>query len=163
MKILVTGNAGSGKSTLARKIGNSRDLPYFGLDTIVYKEKWQKATNDEIKKEIASLIAKKAWVIDGVSYDVMNVADVTVFLDVPRRVAYFRVARRNWRYLFKSRPGLPANCPEILIIPYLIKIIWRFPRRIRPKILDRGVKANAGAFIHIQTKHELDEFLTSLQ
>jgi hypothetical protein len=52
-------------------------------------------------------------------------ADLIVFLDYPRWVSFWRCAKRNWRYLFRSRPGLPENCPEIRIVPTLIRIIWQ--------------------------------------
>jgi len=161
MKIFVTGNAGSGKSTLSKRLAAHHGLDWYGLDTIVWKEGWQKAPADERDKQIAQLIAKPHWVIDGVSDEILKAADEVVFLDVPRRVSFYRVAKRNWRYLFTSRPDLPANCPEVLIIPKLVKIILRFPGRVRPKIL--AEKQNKDArFVHIRNNKELQAYLQSL-
>ncbi|MDH4385007.1 MAG: hypothetical protein QE280_06155, partial [Caulobacter sp.] len=81
------------------------------------------------------LISKPDWVIEGVSSTVIEAAEVVVFLDVNRRTAFWRCAKRNWRYLFHSRPGLPDHCPEVLIVPRLVQIIWRFPANVRPAIL----------------------------
>ncbi len=161
MKIFVTGNAGSGKSTLSRHVAAHYGLEWYGLDKIVWKENWQKAPADERDKQIAQLLARPHWVIDGVSDEILKAADEVVFLDVPRRISFYRVAKRNWRYLFTSRPDLPANCPEVLIIPKLVRIIWRFPRRVRPKIL--AEKQNKGAgFVHIRNNKELQVYLQSL-
>ncbi len=160
-KILVTGNAGSGKSTLARKIARSQNIPFFSLDKIVWKEKWQKAPSDEILQKTNVLIKKDNWVIDGVSYEVMAAADQVIFLDVPRKVSYWRTTKRNYKYLFRSRPDLPPHCPEILIIPKLIKIIWRFPVRVKPKILQEKER-RSDSFVHITSKAELRKFLESL-
>ena len=154
MKILITGNAGSGKSTLARKIADEQGLPYFGLDQIIWKPKWVKSSNCEVATKISSLISRDHWVIDGVSAQVMTAADVIVFLDVPRRISFWRVAKRNYRYLFKSRPGLPEKCPEILIIPKLTRIIWRFPKRVRPNILAEREKREV-AFRHVKSGKDM--------
>jgi adenylate kinase family enzyme len=134
-RIFITGNAGSGKTTLARRVGEQLGLTVFGLDEIVWRPGWRKSPADWRAEKIAALIAPEAWVIEGVSATVLEAADFVIFLDVDRRTSFFRCARRNWRYLFRSRPGLPENCPEILIIPKLIQIIWNFPSRVRPGIL----------------------------
>jgi len=158
MKILVTGNAGSGKSTLAKKIADAQGLPCYGLDRIVWKPKWEKSSDEEIHKEISKLISQDEWVIDGVSVQVMEAADVIIFLDVPRQVSFWRATKRNYKHLFKSRPGLPENCPEILIIPKLTKIIWRFPKRMRPKILAEKERRGTG-FIHVRSTNDLPTHL----
>jgi len=149
MRIFVTGNAGSGKSTLAKRIAKQEGLEYFSLDSIVWQERWRKTPLAERQRKVRELIAKSSWVIDGVDDDVLEAADKVIFLDMPRRVCYYRAAKRNVRYLFSSRPELPARCPEILILPTLVKIIWRFPGRVRPKILVNGAGRGEGAFVHV--------------
>jgi len=145
-RIFITGNAGSGKTTLARQIGEGLGLPVFGLDSIVWLPGWKKASSAVREQQVAELISKPDWVIEGVSSTVIEAADVVVFLDVNRRTAFWRCAKRNWRYLFRSRPGLPDHCPEILIVPRLVQIIWRFPAKVRPAILSalaaRGGETN---------------------
>ena len=127
-RILVTGNAGSGKSTLARSLGAALDLPVHGLDRVVWQAGWQPTPLAQRDAALHQLASGTAWVIDGVSRIIEAQADLVVFLDVKPALCTWRCARRNLRYLFRSRPGLPANCPEILIIPQLLKIIWRFDR-----------------------------------
>ncbi|MGC4017689.1 MAG: hypothetical protein QM755_24700 [Luteolibacter sp.] len=160
MRILVTGNAGAGKTTLARRIAAELGIPCHGLDSIVWQSGWRKTPADEKARRIAELVAPDAWVIDGVSGQVLTQAEVVVFLDVPRRLCFWRVAKRNWRYLFHSRPDLPPGCPEIRIIPTLIRIIWDFPAKIRPGILDRAEPAiNGQRFLHVRTSAELTALL----
>lgn len=161
-RILITGNAGSGKSTAVKKVAAALNIPDYGLDKIVWGENWQRTPDKEQQKQIAQLIKQKSWVIDGVDWEVMKAADMVVFLDTPRRVSFWRAAKRNRKYLFKSRPELPAHCPEILIIPTLIKIIWRFPTRVRPKILDEKARRTEKTFIHIKTRLELEDYIRSL-
>ncbi|HVC17439.1 MAG TPA: hypothetical protein VNE18_09065, partial [Rhodanobacter sp.] len=78
-----------------------------------------------------------------------------------RSACLLRALRRNARYLFRSRPGLPARCPEISILPTLLKIIWQFPSRARPKIL-KFRNRDDKTFVHIRNNTELSLFLRSV-
>lgn len=160
-RIFITGNAGSGKSTLARRIGASLGIPVQGLDQVVWRPGWRKAEPDERAAAESALIAPAAWVIEGVSWTVLEAADLVIFLDVSRRTSYLRCARRNWRYLFRSRPGLPENCPELLIIPELIRIIWRFRERVRPRILSVLSERPTTSWI-VRRPADLDQVLKQL-
>ena len=160
-RILVTGNAGSGKSTLARRIASEVELPFHGLDCIVWQPGWKKRTPDERSALISKLIEQDSWVIDGVSLEVQSHADVIIFLDVSRRISFFRVMKRNWRYLFRSRPDLPERCPEILIAPTLCRIIWNFPDNIRPQILNE--RTDSQRFFHVRNPVDLAACFKVLQ
>jgi adenylate kinase family enzyme len=162
-RILVTGNAGSGKSTLARLIAMRLEMPCHSLDGIVWQPGWKKTPAGERDRGVQELITTEAWVIDGVSFLAQSAADAVVFLDVPRRTSFWRVAKRNWKYLFRSRPELPPGCPEILIIPALCRIIWNFPAKVRPDLLKRAKSAgNRQRFYHLKTKGDLAGFLAML-
>ncbi|MDB6080384.1 MAG: putative kinase [Akkermansiaceae bacterium] len=163
-RILVTGNAGSGKSTLVREIAENLRIPCHGLDAIVWAPGWRKTPAEERDRRILELIQGEAWVVDGVSFLAQAAADTVIFLDVPRRVCFWRVAKRNWRYLFRSRPGLPAGCPEILIVPALCRIIWNFPARVRPRILERTESGGGPKCIfQVKSRGDLDTFLTMMK
>ena len=164
MKILVTGNAGAGKSTLAVSLGQALNLQTFSLDSIVWQERWRKTPTKVRDARIAELIANDSWVIDGVSSAALHAADVVVFLDVPRWKCLLRAMKRNSRYLFSSRPELPNHCPEILIVPTLLRIIWRFDSRVRPMILlekQRRVD-QPGSFVHVGSHFDFDVVHASL-
>ncbi len=148
-RILVTGNAGAGKTTLTRQIGDHLGLPVFGLDAIVWQPDWRKTPGPQVRATLADLCDRPAWVIDGVSSQVEAAADLVIFPDAPPASCTWRCARRNWRYLLRSRPGLPANCPEIRIIRELLRIIWNFDSRVRPGILARMAKRDH-PFLHVR-------------
>ncbi len=69
-------------------------------------------------------------------------------------------ARRNLPYLFRSRPGLPENCPEILIVPRLLKIIFRFPRLIGAQLLEESRASSKYHFV--KSTKDLESLLVSL-
>lgn len=162
-RILVTGNAGSGKSTLAQRIATQLTIPCHSLDSVVWQPGWKKTPQAERVRRIHELTEAEAWVVDGVSLEVQAAADTVVFLDVPRKVCFWRAMKRNWRYLFRSRPELPSGCPEVLIIPTLCRIIWNFPERIRPRILaQRHETRNSQRFFHVITEADREDCLAAL-
>jgi len=69
---------------------------------------------------------RPAWVIDGVSAQVRHASEWVIFLDVPRPVSVWRGIRRSIQYSHRTRPELPANCPQWRIVPRLLGFIWRF-------------------------------------
>ncbi len=160
-RIFITGNAGSGKTTLAGQMGESLGIPVFGLDSIVWLPGWKKTGSAVREAQVAELISKPDWVIEGVSNTVIEAADIVVFLDVNRRTAFWRCAKRNWRYLFHSRPGLPDHCPEILIVPRLVQIIWRFPANVRPAILS-ALAAHRGETHVLRTRADRAALLEAM-
>lgn len=161
-RILITGNAGSGKSTLANIVAGKLKLPLYSLDQVVWKPGWKAASLEERNAAFEQIIAQPQWVVDGVSKKIMASADAVVFLDIPRWQAYLRVTRRNLPYLFRSRPGLPEHCPEILVFPKLCKIIWDYPVLVRPGILEAMNHAAPQQFFHIRTRAQYQEFILQI-
>ena len=157
-RIFVTGNAGSGKTTLAKALSKQLHLPYVGLDSIVWQPGWTKTPTSERNTLEKAVAADSAWIVDGVSDIILETADLVIFLDCPRHKCYWRVFWRNLPYFFRSRPDLPARCPEILIVRRLLKIIWHFPKLVRPKVLDAGRKRDKD-FIHVRSTAELQQLM----
>ncbi len=163
-RVHVTGNAGAGKTTLAGKLAALLGVDLIGLDRVVWREGWRPAPPEERRRAEDEIARRPAWVVDGVSSTIRSAADTIVFLDVPRRVSLARCARRNWRYLFRSRPELPARCPEVLIVPTLVRVIWQFPARMRPRILaDMRAAQGRKQLVHITSQAQVQDFLTSVQ
>lgn len=162
MRIHITGNAGSGKTTMAKELGFLLGVDVHGLDKIVWQEGWITRPSKERRRLEEELCQKTTWVIEGVSSIVRESADVVVFLDFSRRECYWRCLQRNWRYLFKSRPELPDRCPEIKIIPQLIKIIWQFPSQARPRIT-RGHNKKNQIFITLSSNKDIDSYLEEIK
>lgn len=160
MRIHVTGNAGAGKSTLAATIARELDLPLHGLDELVYQPGWKLTPRNERERKEMEICNGDAWVLDGVSRIAREKADLVVFLDVRRMTCLWRCARRNIPYLFRSRPGLPEKCPEILIIPRLVRLIWNFPGRSRKAILNEA--ANSTKYHVVTDTRQLEVALASI-
>lgn len=163
-KILITGNAGSGKTTLSYKLAdelNRTDL--INLDKIVWKPGWILVDKEEKELELIEITKMQTWIVDGVSRKLLEAADTIIFLDYPRHVCYWRALKRNYKYLFKSRPELPERCPEILIVGKLIKIIWNFPRLVKPVIIAH-IKENSKnkTIFHVRNNMELKSVMNKI-
>lgn len=77
-------------------------------------------------------------------------------MDYPRYVCYLRVFRRNLKYMFRTRPELPKNCLEILVVGKLIKIIWNFRELVRPTIINHiETNINFKRIFQIRSNREL--------
>lgn len=135
LRIHITGNAGSGKTTLAIALGHYLGLPVKHLDSIVWQPHWQKTPMAKRQGLEAALCEPKAWIIEGVSEQVRQRADRVLVVDTPVWQCLWRAGKRNLPYAFRSRPGLPAHCPEILIVPQLLRIITRFSSTIRTDLV----------------------------
>ena len=162
MRIHITGNAGSGKSTLAETIGTILGLDVFSLDEVVWKEGWEITPQGERRRREEVIVARPQWVIEGVSSIARQAADTIIFLDFPRSVCYLRCAKRNWRYLFRSRPGLPDNCPEIKIVPALFSIIWKFPSTAKPKIVN-DIEALGKTGVRLKCNEEVVKYIKEVE
>jgi adenylate kinase family enzyme len=163
-RINVLGNAGVGKSTLAAQMARKLDLPVIAVDSVLMKPWWQWASKEEEYRMMSRLCAEPKWIIDGPSHKAREMADVIVFLDYPRHISLWRVAKRNWRYLFWSRPEMPPNCPEILMVFRLMRIIWTFPYTKRETWLAQFEEwKHTKRIVHIRSDRELEAFLNDLQ
>ena len=158
MRIHVTGNAGAGKTTLARRLEKELGIQAICLDRVVWKSGWLKASAEERRTALMAIMRRPAWIVEGVSKEVRDAADLVVYLDVPRRVCFWRCAKRNWRYLFKSRPELPAGCPEWRIIPVLVRIIWRFPRLVGRAISEEAKSSRC--YVVLRDRESIERWIT---
>ncbi len=139
-KVLVIGPGGAGKTTLAMRIAEATGLPLIHLDSLYWRPGWQPTQAAEWDDLVSQLSSQPSWVMDGNYGGTLDVriaaADTIIFLDWPRLRCIWRVVRRRVQFTDRSRPSMPAGCPERLTVEFL-RWIWDYPRRRRPGILER--------------------------
>lgn len=108
----MVGTSGSGKSHLADRLASGLHLGRIELDAIHHRAGWQPAPTDEFRAELTTAMASYedshgGWVVDG-NYsgevgDLLDGAEVCVWLDYPRRVVMTRLVRRTFGRLLTRR------------------------------------------------------------
>ena len=59
---------------------------------------------------------------------------------------------------------LPEGCPEILVLPTLLRIIWRFPIDVKPKLLaDFEAPDDARRLIVVRSDDDLRDLMASIR
>lgn len=164
-RILIIGPGGAGKSTLARRLGARLGLEVVHLDKFYWRPGWVEPARDEWLKTVAELTARDSWIMDGNYSGSLDLrlarSDTVVFLDLPRRVCLWRIARRRISYRAAARPDMAEGCPEVLTLKFA-RWVWDYPRRSRPKVLARLAAAGGGQrIIRLRSRREVERFLAA--
>ena len=101
-RVHLTGGPGSGKSTLARRIAPLIDAPVFHLDEMALdlEASFESlAPFEALAREVPVIRARPRWVSDGAymgwAAPLFDAADLVVWMDVPWRVASYRILSRH--------------------------------------------------------------------
>lgn len=139
-RVAVVGNAGAGKSTLSRRLGALLGLPVVHLDSLLWRPGWQRAPLAEFMAQHAAIVARPAWIIDGMATSEsiaarVAVADTIIFPDYPLGQIYRWALKRQIESLYRPRPELPG-CPLWRKSGELLRVIWYVHTVMRPQLLD---------------------------
>lgn len=116
-------------------------LEVIHLDRVHWQPGWIEPTDAQFESSIRAAVAgRQRWIVDG-NYGskqsiTLPLADMIIWLDFPRGRCLWRIVRRVLEHSGFSRPDLPAGCPEQPDWEF-IKWVWTFPRKQRPKIIQR--------------------------
>ncbi|MHA2003191.1 MAG: DNA topology modulation protein [Candidatus Thorarchaeota archaeon] len=166
-RVLVLGPSGSGKSTFAEKLADLLSVPCIHLDTHYWKPNWVETPREEWFEVVRELISQESWVMDGNYSSTLEMrirrADTAIFLDVPRRLSFWRVFKRRVMHRGQVRPELASGCYEKIDFDF-IKWIWNYPKRSRP-VVEKILSENSdGKSIRIlKNSKESSEFLAHVR
>ena len=169
-RVLVIGSGGAGKSTFARRLGERLGLPVIHLDRVYWRPGWVEMPKEEWRRKVEELCAGDSWVMDGNYSGTLDArleaCDTVVFLDLPRTVCLWRVVKRSLKYRGGSRPDMGEGCPERLNKDFLdfLLWIWNYPRRNRPKLLERFEELSGNRQIYtLRSSAEAEAFLAKVE
>jgi adenylate kinase family enzyme len=138
-RILVIGCSGTGKSTLSRVMGQKLGLPVVHLDREFWLPGWVEPDAAAWRARVEALVAGDAWIMDGNYGGTLAVrlprAEAIVWLDLPRYVYFPRAAFRSLKGYGRVRPDSAPGCPERFDMRFLLRWVWSYPTRGRPRTL----------------------------
>ena len=162
-RINIIGPSGAGKTYLARELSKIYSLPIIHIDAIglsakygVFKDK--PAFLKKVKKELES----DKWIVEGVFKSTLGYriprAELTIYLDYPRRIYYYRVLKRRWQYRSKQREEMPDSWKE-KIDRNFFKYVWSFHKNQTPFIKEELAKHPGANIVTIKNPKQLKLFL----
>ena len=162
-RIMIIGSAGAGKTTLSVKLGEILQLPVIHLDAHYWKPGWTRSNDDEWKEKLDQLIQGERWILDGNYGGTMDMrvaaADTVVFLDLPRSVCLYRVFKRIFQYLGRTRPDLADGCLEQLPDLEFLRWIWTYPELRAPKVLSMLASHADKTTVVLRSTRDVERFL----
>lgn len=164
-RILIIGCPGSGKSRLARELGRQLGIPVIHLDQLWWKENWQNVTMEEFDSRLAMALNMNQWIIDGNYSRTMEArlekCDTVIYLDFNRWVCLWGMCQRILCSRGKTRPDMPAGCPERFSWEF-VKWIWNFNKNNRVRNYTYLAKARHAKTVVLKTRREVKAFLDTL-
>ncbi|MEO6333685.1 MAG: DNA topology modulation protein [Pyrinomonadaceae bacterium] len=166
-KVLVIGSPGAGKSVFSRQLGEITRLPVIHLDRHYWRTGWIEPSRDVWSRQLEEMLKGDEWIMDGNYGGTMELrleyCDTVIFLDFPRHICTWRIAKRTFQYRGRNRPDLAAGCPEKLDLEF-IRLTWTYPSRSRPRVMERLTRvAERVSIVKLKTGREADRFLRSLE
>lgn len=167
-RVAIIGSPGAGKSTFARRLGDITGIEVFHLDRLFWKPGWVETPREEWRALQQQLVQNESWIMDGHYGATMDIriqaADTVIFLDLPRRVCLWRIAKRVIRYLGRTRSDMAEGCPEKIDLEF-IRYTWGFRRREQAKIVRRLEEARREGkqVVRLGTRQQVKGYLAALQ
>jgi len=127
-------SAGVGKSTFARELGETLNINVYHLDTLYWKPNWVEAPLEEFSKAQQEIVNQQQWIIEGNYSNTFEIrakqADTIIYLELPLFVCLYRVIKRWFMNIGKSRPDMGEGCKERLKWEFIKFILTTYnPRK----------------------------------
>ena len=125
-RFIVVGNVGSGHRKEAENLAHRLGLKFIDLECIFWQPGWKLASIAERRKSLGDIAAEDSWVVAGFADQLWQVADEKIVIQKPKLLCFLSYLWRSLPFLFKSRPGMPKHCPEVLGLYANTLRIWQF-------------------------------------
>ena len=164
-KVLVIGPGGAGKSTLARRLGELLNIDVKHLDKFYWRPGWQEPAKDVWVRIVNELARADSWIMDGNYSGTLDLriqhCDTIIFLDLPRVVCLWRIARRRLLNRNRARPDMAEGCNEKIDWSF-VEWVWNYSRRSRPKVM-RLLREHSTTkqIIWLRSRADVEKFLHS--
>lgn len=163
-RLIVTGANGSGKSHLAARLSAIRpDIPLVSFDAMKLGTGWAQRPRAEIDGDLRKLIGKEAWILEGgpsLLPIALARAELVIWLDPPEALRLWRLARRPWKNLGRTRPELPEGNVDWPLAQYRFALrSFRNRRIFRQAISDALNTAPAVPVCRCFTRRDVERMI----
>ncbi|HEX9955017.1 MAG TPA: zeta toxin family protein [Allosphingosinicella sp.] len=164
-RIMIVGQPGSGKSRLARLLGERTGLPVVHVDRIHWQPGWVERPKEEKTRLCREVEQQSRWIFEGGHSATWGSrvarADMLIVLQRPLALRLWRVLRRTFADLGRTRPDMADGCPERLSsLPEFIGYIWSTRNSAREKMNRLAAAAPSGCkVVLLRSDREVDSFL----
>jgi len=115
---VIASASGNGKTTVGRALAERLSLPFVELDALVHGPDWEETPDEDVRNQLAPVLAGDSWVIDGnyhskLGNSVLRRADAIVWLDLPIYVWFPRLLVRTFRRWYRREELWNGNREEL--------------------------------------------------
>ncbi len=166
---MILGSAGTGKSTLAKQISEITKIEATHLDSLFWNAGWIETPKDEMTKKTLDVVSRETWIIDGNYAGTLNarleVTDTVIFLDFNRYFCLYRVLKRFFQNIGKTRSDMAPGCNERIDWDF-IQWIWNYPKKGKIDTLNKindYLTINQFTYYHLKTPKQVKLFLEEIR
>lgn len=171
-RIVVQGASGSGKTTLAHALAARLRFPHLELDGLYHQPNWTPLELESFRSAVEEFADQPQWVIDGNYRHVRDIvwsrADVIVFIDLPKSLVTYRIAKRTMRRLLRREEMWNGNRETfrnvISFDPAKNIMLWSWTTHAKYHEQVPGearADADHAQIVMLRTTREVDAFLES--
>ncbi|MEM7488728.1 MAG: AAA family ATPase [Pseudomonadota bacterium] len=166
-RVMIIGQPGSGKSTLARQVAEIAHLPLIHADQLHWTAGWIERHQTEKIPLFTEAAQRPAWVFEGnhsrTAQHRVDRADTVIWIDLPVGLRLWRIGKRILRWYGRTRPDLPAGCPEQLSAEFL-RYVWTTRGTGRQSCLDAMALTRPGQAVHhLRSRRQVAGYLAALR
>ncbi|HIL51599.1 MAG TPA: toxin [Planctomycetes bacterium] len=169
-RVWVVGSCGAGKTTTARRIAEILETQSVHIDEFLWLPKWKLREREEMLAMVEDRLAGEAWVMEGNLrrdarrlWQIVDRAELVVWLDLPFRLTWLRIARRSLTRSLLRRSCCNGNYETLRRAFFSRKsmLLYAFKtRRLRALIYSRLLASRR--HIRLRTPAEVAGFIEAL-
>lgn len=172
-RISVVGCSGAGKTTLSRHLAQHLGYRHIELDALYHQPGWQPLATDLFQQSVAVATEGDGWVVEGnysaVRPQILERADMVIWLDLPRPTVIRQVLWRTLRRLFRRQTLWNGNRERWTNL-FSLKaeesiLVWSWTRHAKYRQRYAEEMRNAPAhrhYLRLDSRQAINDFLAKL-